>query len=1158
MDRRAFCELLAVLALTGPAAIEGTQAAEAAGLAPETSGGAGGISKAFMNPPDSAKPRTWWHWTGGNVTLDGISKDLEWMKRVGIAGCNLVDVSFGHGQVVKKKILFGTPEWYNAVHYAAAQCRRLGLEMGIDSSPGWSEAGGPWVKPEGAMKKVVWSEAQIEGPQHFTQKLPHPPSTTGPIRDLGIAVQRLPGAPPPPPVQTYYADSVVLAYLTPADEVRMMDLHPNVTTSGGSVNTDALFDGNLNTSVTIHADNDGKAWLQFEFAKPFTARAMTIGSQHSGIPVGRLLASKNGNDFEDIVVMPGPQGYFGAPVRTYAFPVVNAKIFRLELTDAPLLPAAVLNGGPDVPAKKYSLTEVMLHSGARVDRWEDKACYCSLMDVYESAPTPPFSSAEEIQRAGIINLTSKMASDGSLDWDVPPGKWTVMRMGYSLTGAKNHPDIPAATGLEVDKFSPKYVEDYFRGYTDPIAKALGPLWGKTLSFMTMDSWEAGMQNWTDDMIGEFHRRRGYDPTPYLPALAGRVVGTSDISDRFLWDFRRTLADLYADGYYATMEKMLRQNGMISYAEASGIALAIPGDTLLNKSKVDIPMAEFWVHHLHPKSMYYVDVRQAASAAHVYGKPIVATESFTGGWYEPPFTLKKIGDYWFAQGVNRIVFHTSAEQPLNTKPGNMMVGTFIDRNITWAGMAKPFMTYIARTCFMLQQGKFVADVAYLLKEGAPSTMPFWGDGLQPAPPEGYDYDVVNTDVLLNRMSVADDGRLVLPDGMSYRVLVLPDVTYMTPPVMRKIHEMVAGGATVIGPRPLRSPDLTAYPASDKEIQQLSMDLWGGIDGVTNFENHFGKGKVFDGVPVEEALSRLNVSRDFEASHPLGSDLVWIHRRTSDGDIYFVVNRTDHPQDIEVSLRVTGKEAELWHADTGTCEPAGYKIANGRTTVPLHMAERESVFVVLRHNTTATSRKAVRPVRTELARLAGPWEITFPPNLGAPPKIQLAKLESWTESSDKGVKYFSGTATYTKTFRAPESWFHPDAKILINLGMVKDIAVITLNGKEFGILWKPPYVVDVSGALKPGSNRLQVQVTNEWTNRIIGDSLLPVDQRVLPGDKLPVFNFGNSHEHGKGHAAQHKHAPAHHSSGASMFFGPQTLVESGLLGPVHIISVKTPAS
>lgn len=635
------------------------------------------------------------------------------------------------------------------------------------------------------------------------------------------------------------------------------------------------------------------------------------------------------------------------------------------------------------------------------------------------------------------------------------------------------------------------------------------------------------------------------------ALAGRVVGSSDISDRFLWDFRRTMADMYADNYYGTMEKMLRQNGMGSYAEASGVALEILEDTLLNKSKVDIPMAEFWVHHLHPKSMDYVDVRHAASAAHVYGKPIVATESFTGGWYKAPYTLKPIGDYWFAQGTNRIVFHTCAEQPLDTKPGNMTVGTYIDRNITWARMAEPFMTYLARTSFMLQQGHFVADLAYLLKEGSPSTMPFWGEGPKPAPPEGYDFDCVNTDVLLNRMSVADDGRLVLPDGMSYRILVLPETDRMTLRVLRKLHDLVANGATIVGPRPLRSPSLVGYPDSEREIQALAMDLWGDTDGVTDTQHTFGKGKVIWGLPIEKVLSLLKVPKDFESSGPLGSDLAWIHRRTGDGELYFVVNRTDQAQDVEVSFRVSGKAPELWHADTGLTEAAGYRIADGRTVVPLRLAERESVFVVFRHATTTTSRKAVRPARTTLVTLGGPWGIAFPPNLGAPAKIRLAKLESRTENSDDGVKYFSGTAIYTKTFQAPRAWFPPGAKISIDLGMAKDLAVITLNGKAFDVLWKPPYVVDVSEVLKPGTNRLEVQVANEWTDRIIGNDLLPVDKRVLPGDKLPLFSVGTSHAHVRRHAPPRRRAPAHHGGGP--FFGPQTPVESGLLGPVQVILV-----
>jgi len=508
-----------------------------------------------------------------------------------------------------------------------------------------------------------------------------------------------------------------------------------------------------------------------------------------------------------------------------------------------------------------------------VHRWEEKAGFSFLFE-YESVPTPAVPSSAAIRRADVFDLTSKMAKDGSLNWDVPAGKWTILRMGYSLTGAKNRPATPAGLGYEADKLSRKHMEAYFRGYTDPIAQALGPLFGKGLRYIIMDSWEAGMQNWTDEMVSEFRQRRGYDPTPYLPALAGRVVESAEASDRFLWDFRRTLADMFADNHFGTMAEMARQRGLGTYAEAAGVSLEIAEDTLLNKSKVDIPMGEFWVRALHPELMYYQDVRGAASASHVYGKNLVATESFTGGGYEAPYTLKKIGDYWFAQGVNRIVFHTSAHQPLDTKPGNIMVGTHIHRNITWAEQARPFMTYLARNSFMLQQGLFVADLAYLLPEGAPSTMPIWGQGLQPPPPEGYDYDYVNADVVLHRMSVREGGRLTLPDGMSYRVLVLPPIESMTLPVLRKIRDLVAGGATVLGPKPRKTPSLAGYPDADTELEALAAGVWGDLDGISRFQRVYGKGNVVWGLPPAQVLATLRVPRDFECTQVTDATAVTI--------------------------------------------------------------------------------------------------------------------------------------------------------------------------------------------------------------------------------------------------------------------------------------------
>jgi len=581
-----------------------------------------------------------------------------------------------------------------------------------------------------------------------------------------------------------------------------------------------------------------------------------------------------------------------------------------------------------------------------------------------------------------------------------------------------------------------------------------------------------------------------------------------------------------------MDSELKQKGMRAYAEASGVALEIPEDTLLNKSKVAIPMAEFWVHALHPESMYYVDVRGAASAAHVYGKPIVATESFTGGGYESPYTLKKIADYWFAQGVNRLVFHTSAQQPLDSKPGNTMVGTHINRNITWAEQAKPFMTYVARVSYLLQQGSPVADLVYLLPEGAPSTMPFWGAGLLPAPPSGYDYDYVNTDILLHRMSVAPDGRVTLADGMSYRVLVLPPTTQMTPEVLTKLHEMVAAGATIVGPRPTRSPSLLHYPDADAEVHALASDLWGDTDGVTDTQHAFGKGMTYWGLPLDDVLQRLKLPQDFASSGTLDAPPVWVHRHTDDADLYYVANQSDVPRHIEARFRVSGKDVQVWRPMNGEEEAVSYSSQSGSTIVPLQLAERESVFLVFRHAAAAPSRIEPAAPERELAKLAGPWDVRFPANLGAPPSLRMDKLTSWTDSSDPGVKYFSGTATYTKTVQAPASWFHSGERIYLDLGKVRDVAEVVVNGVSVGITWAPPYQVDVTDALKPGTNKLEIKVTNEWTNRQIGDRLLPPDKRIL------------APPNGRGVAAQ-----------GNAFGRPQILAESGLLGEVRLVAERS---
>ncbi len=1074
------------------------------------------LERDFINPPFEAKPRTWWHWTGGNITIEGITRDLEWMKRVGIAGFQLADVSFGMGQTIDHKVMFGSAEWLDAVKHTAEEAVRLDLEMALFSSAGWSLAGGPWVKPEQAMKKLVWSEMKIEGPQTFSGKLPHPPMVNGPIRNMTNG-NRFNSDP------NRYGDQAVIAYPTPVDELTYKDIIPVITVNGKVIRPDALIDDDLNSGISLPVDETTrKIVIDFTYPVPVPMRALTIASRQ-GIPFGSFTVCTDDEHFKIVTTLPGPQLYRGGKVRTFSFPEQQSKHFRLEINGLPFKPSQVLHQPPPATlADSFMLTEAILHTGARVNCWEDKAGFSHLFD-YASVHSPDVPASACINPHRIIDLTDRMDNDGNITWKVPEGNWTLLRTGYSLTGAKNRPAMPGGLGYEVDKLSKEYVLDYLKNYIEPLKKKLGPLVGERLQYLMLDSWEAGMQNWTDRMAEEFMKRRGYDLLPYMPVLTGRIVENAEVSDRFLWDFRRTLADLFAENFYGTVSEYMHQNNMKTYGEASGVSLEILEDALLCKKYVDIPMGEFWVSDLHPSAMYHVDVRGAASAAHIYGKQYVAAEALTGGNYEAPARLKKICDYWFTQGVNRIVFHTSAHQPLDTKPGNTMVGTHIHRNITWAEQASPFMTYIARNSYMLQQGLFVADIAYLLNEGAPSTMPFWGAGPEAEPPTGYDYDYVNTDVLLNRMSVSSNGRIVLPDGMSYGILVLPCTSEMTLRTLDKINEMVKAGATVIGPRPGKMPGLEGDPGSENEWETLVNELWGDLDGISRTIRYVNKGMVVWGESVYGILQRLGVEKDVEFSKGLSTKISWIHRCLNETDFYFISNQSDTIQQVDFNFRITDKQVELWYPGEGRIADVSYLIKNNRTIVPVRLESNEAVFVVFRKKTKEQIRTIPTPTETVVTEINNSWKVHFPAGSGAPETPDFPTLISWTEHADSGIRYFSGTASYANSIKIQANQLKSGGAIWLDLGNVKDIAEVFINGNKVEILWKIPYKTNITKYLKPGMNQVRIDVTNQWTNRLAGDQFAPDGEKVL-------------------------------SSFIPSFMGKLKPVESGLMGPVKIMHVS----
>jgi hypothetical protein len=1027
------------------------------------------LARGFQNPPDSARPRVWWHWMSGNITREGIQADLEWMKRAGVAGFQNFDAGLDTPQIVPKRLVYMTPDWKDAFKFTATLADRLGLEMAIAGSPGWSESGGPWVTPAQAMKKYVWGETRVEGGRPFSGVLPKPPSATGPYQNMGSGRAKEP---------EFYADSAVVAFRAPENDRPLAELRPAVTSSGGAFTLGELTDGDFaKAAVLPAAPVEAKAWIQFAFTDPQTVRGLSLwilrGERGGNFDDPELEASEDGRTFRTVrTVAPG--------ALTVAFPAVSARFFRLSIrTQAPKPGAA--ETPPEKPASPAGIpvAELVLHTVSPVNRFQDKAAFDATADLYALA-TPAVPEGDTVRKADVVDLTSKMGADGRLNWTPPAGRWVILRFGYSLTGARNAPASPEATGLEVDKLDRAHVKAYFDNYLDQYKNATGGLMGKRgLQYVITDSWEAGVANWTDKMMAEFAKRRGYDMRPWLPVLAGRVVESAEASDRFLWDFRKTIADLTAEYHYDQLTAILHARGMGRYTESHEGGRAFIADGMEVKRSADIPMSATWLERPGKASPYYdSDVHESASVAHIYGQNLVAAESLTvyrNAWAYSPETLKSTADRMMSNGLNRFIIHTSVHQPVDDKIPGLGLGPFgqwFTRHETWAEMARPWTTYLARSCYMLQQGRFVADIAYYYGEDSNITALF-GEKM-PDFPAGYSFDFVNADALLNRLAVSD-GRITTATGMSYGVLALdPNSRHMSLAVLRKIRDLVEGGAAVVGPKPVDSPSLADDQA---EFRSLADRLWGpGI----------GKGKVFGGGTMAEALAALRVAPDLEYTKPQpDTKLSFVHRALPDGDAYWVSNTLDRAQTLEASFRVKGRAPELWHADTGAVEPASYLMANGRTIVPLRLEANDAVFVVFRAAAAAPSRALAEPVETELATVSGAWDVAFQPNRGAPATIRLEALSSWSDNPDPGVKYFSGTGTYTKSLEAPAEWFKSGARLWLDLGDVKNLAEVSINGNSLGTLWRLPFRVDVTSALVPGANALEIKVANLWVNRLIGD-------------------------------------------------------------------------
>ena len=1064
----------------------------------------------FENPPKEARPYVWWHWMNGNISNDGIRKDLEWMDRIGIAGFHQFDAGgamMGSIPPVVEPRPYLSDGWKESFAYAIHLADSLGMEVGIASAPGWSSTGGPWVEPADAMKKLTWRTVEVEGNGGSqTIRLPEPYKTIGKYlnTDAGMYSSVFEKLTP------WCEDIAVVAVKVPEEEKSLAELGATITSSGGAFTVEQLCNGDISDGPELPVNENGThAWLQYNFPEPVTIRSFTLagGETQDTFATSRsygnyLLYSQDGEHWEELLRIPSSP----VPQLTADIPETTARYFRLMIVNPQPDYTLIYYGVPVVYPTGTRIHEFKLHTVFKVNHAEEKAGFASPVDLADySTPASTATTTET------IDLTSLLRPDGTLEWATPAGRWRIYRFGASLTGKQNHPAPPEATGLEVDKLDPDAWSRYFHTYLDLYKEAAGGLLGpEGIRYLMIDSYEAEWMTWTPKMAQAFQGARGYELTPWLPALAGEIIGSTDATEAFLFDWRETIGELFTANY-DRVNDLLKEYGMAGrYTESHESSRTFIGDGMDAKRSAAVPMAAIWTTDSHTEIINQADIRESASVAHIYGQNIVAGESFTTNgmfgnalsWY--PGNLKEIADLALLSGLNRFFIHESAHQPsddLRPGLGLLIFGQWFSRHETWAEYAKYWIDYLARSCYMLQQGHAVADILWYYGEDTNVVAESW-KGL-PDVPDGYSYDFTSPHALLHRIEVRD-GCAVTDSGMSYKVVVLGKHTEtMSVEVLRKLQQLVSGGVFLIGKEPLR---VAGLGDNETEFSRLVADIW-----------HSGRANVFTG-SVADGLKRSGVAPDFQSS---AEGVRFVHRKDGDRDIYWVRNFSGEEIVTRLQLRDAARETSwtILNPETGKEDWQDYH--NGE----LHLDKDKALFIVASPDTWRKALPAApKPIGS--ISLKGPWTVSFE-GMDAPTGTRkYQKLSSLTESDEPAVKYFSGTATYRNSFTLSRK--NLPSALSIDLGQVGQMADVYINGEHVAFLWKAPYKTTFEGTLKPGKNTIEVKVVNTWVNRLIGDG-----QPGAEGHSFTVVPFYGVN---------------------SLTQNPGTLIPSGLMGPVHLESLR----
>ena len=1014
------------------------------------------LEKAFVEIPDSVQTSVYWYWISGHVSEQGVVDDLHAMKKAGINRAFIGNI--GLNELPSGPVTFDSPEWWKITHTALKTAAELGIEIGIFNGPGWSQSGGPWVKPSQAMRYLASSEVRVEGGRTVETALPLPAGATA----------------------ENYEDVRIVAY--PAPGGAALTAAGAVVSARGMENPARLLDGGVEGESRF---SDRHAVVDIRSREPFTLRGLKIYASQQPIRNTARLEAKVGGVFRTLaefeVDRSNRQANVGfdpdAPV-VISVPETTASEFRLTFDNADT------NTG---------LREVVLSSTPFVERYPEK-----IMAKMYQTPLPYWHEymwrdqpvvddpSLVVDPSKVVDLTDRF-SDGMLRWEAPAGEWIVMRSGMIPTGTTNAPAEPAATGYEVDKMSRRHVEDHFEAYMGEIVRRIPAEDRRTWKVVVQDSYETGGQNFTDEFVGAFRERYGYDPVPFLPAYRGVVVGSEEMSDRFLWDMRRMVADMVAYEYVGGLRDISHKYGLHTWLECYG-HWGFPGEFLQYGGQSDEIGGEFWSEG----TLGDIENRAASSCGHIYGKTKISAESFTAagnafGRY--PAMMKQRGDRFFAEGINNTLLHVWISQPYDREPGvDAWFGNEFNQKNTWYPHMDLFIGYLKRANFMLQQGLNIADAAYFIGEDAPKMTGV----TDPALPKGYQFDYINGEVLL-RDAFVRDGMLTLPHGTQYRILVLPKLETMRPELLAKIEKLIGDGAVVLGPAPSRSPSLENYPAADEEVKAGAARLWGRINPETKYAR-IGEGMLIDGLDMERALALIGCVPDCRT----GADdpIVYNHRSVDGVEIYFVSNQSDETVEVTPEFRVKGMQPEAWNAIDGSVRtlPAFEMTATG-CKVPLRLAGYESVFVVFRSAASEPAEGGVDancPVAQPVVKIDTPWTLTFQAERRGPSRpVVLERLMDLSQSDDDSIRYYSGTVVYRNTFRLPA--LEAGTHAVLELGELSAMAKVKVNGEYAGGLWTPPYRLDVTPHVVAGDNELEIEVTTTWKNRLVGDSQLPEEQR-----------------------------------------------------------------